>query len=249
MNDLTLPTDLPAAPDLLLQQAEFLAAFSHELRTPLAAIKGFSQMLVAHWDDLPDGKRRQQAECVLRSTLRVERLVQDLTLAARMMDGVSVSAEPVQLGEMLAHALDEMRILHPTRTFECAYMAPAVAFADRDRVQQVLGNLLDNAARYAPPDTPVNVRCWADAGHAHVEVSDTGLGFSPEEQTLLFLRFSRLRPGRRGAGLTGGSGLGLFICKQLVEAMGGAIGVRVDVPGPGNAFWFTLPLPPAPSGL
>jgi two-component system OmpR family sensor kinase len=245
MNDLALPINVPAAPEALVQHAEFLAALSHELRTPLAAIKGFTQMLVAHWDSLPETKRRQQAESVLRSTLRLERLVQDLSLAVRLADGIPLLTGAVDLQTAVADALEEAHILYPARTFHRDSMAaPVTAFADRDRAVQVVANLLDNAARYAPAGTPISIGCWADATSAHLEVSDMGVGFTSEEQALLFRRLSRLGTSRHGT-CTGGSGLGLFICKQLVEAMGGHIGVRVGEHGIGNTFWFTLPIPPA----
>jgi signal transduction histidine kinase len=251
MSEFAVPPELvpaPAladsrAPELLVQQSEFFAALSHELRTPLAAVKGFAQMLVVHWDALPEAKRFQQAEHILRSTMRLERLVHDLSLAARLVDGISLQRAPVDLQDVLTQAIAEARVLHPTRSFRGdPPSTPVIAFADHDRLLQVLTNLLDNAARYSPHATPIAVRWVAERSTARVEVSDTGSGFTVEEQSLLFLRYARLRPSRRGAGATGGSGLGLFICKELVEAMGGHIGVRVDEDIPGNTFWFTLPL-------
>jgi two-component system OmpR family sensor kinase len=245
MNELAPRTNIAAAPEALAQHAEFLAALSHELRTPLAAIKGFTQMLVAHWDSLPETKRRQQAESVLRSTLRLERLVQDLSLAVRPVDGIPLLPGAMDLQTAVTDALEEAHILYPARTFHREAMAaPVTAFADRDRAVQVVANLLDNAARYAPAGTPISIGCWAGATSAHLEVSDMGAAFTSEEQSLLFRRLSRLGPGRHGA-CTGGSGLGLYICKQLVEVMGGRIGVRAGERGTGNTFWFTLPLPPA----
>ncbi len=106
---------------------------------------------------------------------------------------------------------------------------------------QVLVNLLDNAAKYSPQDTPIVMRWRHDDPVVRFEVIDCGTGLTTDEQALLFLRFSRLHSARRASGLTAGSGLGLYICRRLVEAMGGAIGVQAAEDRLGNTFWFTLP--------
>jgi len=141
---------------------------------------------------------------------------------------------------VVAQALDEVRALHPSRTFLAVSRTAPILNADTHRLQQVLVNLLDNAAKYSPSGEPVSVEWYVAGPMVRIEVTDRGTGLSLEEQALLFRRFGRivrLQDGR----MPSGSGLGLAICKGLVEAMGGAIGVEATGPGSGNTFWFTLP--------
>ncbi len=228
--------------ELLASHAEFLSALSHELRMPLAAIKGFAQLLIVHWAEMPDAKRYQSVEQIIRSTARLERLVGDISLATKLVEEVPIQFEQVEIAPLIAEAIDEVRVVHGKRSFSIE--APAVAvplWADRERVAQVLINLLDNAAKYSPAGTPIVMRWRHDDPVARFEVIDYGTGLTPDEQTQLFVRFSRLHTTRRASGLSAGSGLGLFICQRLVEAMGGAIGVQAAEDRPGNMFWFSLP--------
>ncbi len=222
---------------------EFLAALSHELRMPLTTIRGFAQLLLTHWEDMPEEKRLSKVEQIMRSTLRMERLVGDISLATRLVDDVDVQLGLADVAALVEEALGEVFAVHGTRLF--LVEAPAVArpvLADRARVTQVLINLLDNAAKYSPSGTPIVVR-WTHEGDAtRIEVADYGIGLSSEERARLFTRFSRLRATRDASGLTAGTGLGLYICRRLVEAMAGTIGVRAADKGTGNTFWFTLPL-------
>ena len=223
--------------------AEFFAILSHELRTPLAAIKGYSQGLLLHWDNLPVSKHQQYVEAILRSTLRLERLVYDLSFAAWLADGPPMEIGPAELAEVVGHVLEEARMVHATRQFLAPPQGESfIVLADRQRVAQVLLNLLDNAAKYAPPGTPIALRWSLDGAAARVEVSDGGLTLSLEEQACLFRRFGQPQPRRSASTAVQGSGLGLSICKELVEAMGGTIGIYGG-PAGGNTFWFTLPIP------
>lgn len=223
--------------------AEFLAILSHELRTPLAAIKGYSQGLLMHWDQLPATKHQHYVEAILRSTLRLERLVHDLSFAAWLANGLPMEIGLADLSEVVAQVLEEACTVHATRQFLAPPQSdPLIVLADRQRLAQVLLNLLDNAAKYAPSGSPITLTWFLDGMVARVEVRDDGLTLSPDEQACLFRRFGRLQPRRGTAAAAQGSGLGLSICKELVEAMGGTIGMEAGVSS-GNTFWFTLPIP------
>lgn len=223
--------------------AEFFAILSHELRTPLAAIKGYSQGLLLHWDQLPATKQQQYVEAILRSTLRLERLVHDLSFAAWLADGLPMEIGPADLSAVVGQVLEEARTVHAPRQFLALTQSdPLIVLADRQRVAQVLLNLLDNAAKYAPSGSPIALTWSLDGMVARVEVRDDGLALSQDEQVCLFRRFGWLQPSRGTSAAVQGSGLGLSICKELVEAMGGAIGIEAGLSG-GNTFWFTLPIP------
>ena len=227
--------------DLIMEHTEFFATLSHELRTPLATMKGFGQSLLDHWDQLPEARRRQHVEYMLRSTSRLERLVGDISLSAHLVDGVALSPAAVTVDDMVAQGVREASTLHPERTF---HVLPSSTeqqvWADRERMLQVLVNLLDNAAKYSPADQPISV-CWSVQGLAvRTEVRDAGLSLTREDRESLFVRYGRLHT-IGPASAASGSGLGLYICKGLVEAMQGSIGTQAGEDGLGNVFWFTLP--------
>jgi signal transduction histidine kinase len=238
---LSTVTSAEISGEILPCNVEFFSALSHELRTPLTAIKGFAQGLLMHWERLDQEKQYQYVEHILRSSLRLERLVYDLSLAARLMQGVSLQCTHLEMASIVQQAIEEATILHKERHFTVLPpQGPARVWADPQRVLQVLVNLLDNAAKYSPPDGSVLVRWIIDASMVRLDVCDSGAGLSPDEQSVLFRRFGQALRTYQGTRPSQGSGLGLFICKTLVEAMGGAIGVEVT-PGAGNTFWFTLP--------
>ncbi len=248
MNDVLRDLETAKAPradsltDLIMEHTEFFATLSHELRTPLATVKGFGQSLLDHWDQLPDERKRQHVESMLRSALRLERLVGDISLSANLVDGVALSPASVIVDDVVAQGVHEASTLYPGRVF---HFRPSGSgqqvWADRERLLQVLVNLLDNAAKYSPADQPVNV-CWAAHGsHVQTEVRDAGLSLTREDREALFVQRGRLHAANRAAGAPCGSGLGLYICKGLVEAMHGSIGTRPGDDGLGNVFWFTLP--------
>ncbi len=250
MNDLALNHDasqspearIDAVPESIMENTEFFSLLSHELRTPLATIKGFAQILIAHWDEIPEERRRRHVEQILRSTVRLERLVGDLSLSSRLVDGVSLQQGDIEAGDVIAQAIDEAQALYPNRRFlGDSLAAPSRLRADRDRLLQVLVNLLDNAAKYSPAAEPITVLCRFDDRQARIEVHDAGTSLTLEEQAHLFTRYGRLKPLKQEGGALAGSGLGLYICKGLVEAMGGHIGIETGDSGSGNTFWFTLP--------
>ncbi|MGH2343649.1 MAG: sensor histidine kinase [Chloroflexota bacterium] len=246
-DDAVTPLAPRIADDPLATNAEFLSALSHELRMPLATIRGFSQLLLTHWGDLPEQKRLRNVEQIMRSTLRMERLVSDLSLAVHLLGEIDLRLGRVDLGPLIEQAIEEMGAVHRGRCVvveQPAEMPPA--WADPERVAQVLVNLLDNAAKYSPSATPIVVRLHDAGAVVRVEVADHGIGLTPDEQAQLFIRFSRLRATRNASGLTAGTGLGLYICRRLVGAMAGKIGVQAADQGTGNTFWFTLPRAPLP---
>jgi len=239
------PRPADALTALIMEHTEFFATLSHELRTPLSTIKGFGQTLLDQWEELSDERRRQHVEYMLRSTHRLERLVGDISLSANLVDGISLSPIPVVVADMVTQGVHEARTLYPSRTFHVlASDSTQEIWADRDRLLQVLVNLLDNAAKYSPAEQPISV-CWFCRGtQLRIEVRDGGLSLTREQRDCLFVRHGRLH----AASAVGGSGLGLYICKGLVEAMHGAIGTRPGEGGLGNVFWFMLPVADAEQG-
>lgn len=219
---------------------ELTANVSHELRTPLTSIKGFTETLL-------DGAMREEDTCRRFLTIinseadRLVKLVDDLLDLSRLESKrATLDLRPVDVGALVAHAVDKLQPLARTGglTLDLHSLPGVWVTADRDRLEQVLTNLIDNALKYTPAGGRVQVSVTLDDGDVAVAVSDTGRGIRPEDVPHVFERFYRADRSRtRGSG---GTGLGLAIAKHIVEAHGGRIGVRSQM-DEGTTFTFTLP--------
>ena len=240
--ELELNSAVTVADQANLAKSEFLSNMSHELRTPLNAILGFTQLIDGGVPAPTIGQKRSLDQIQKAGWYLLDLINEVLDLAQIESGKLSLSIEPVWLGEVMreSQAMIEpqaqkrgIRVLFPTT--EVSYRIQA----DRTRVKQVLINLLSNAVKYNREGGTVTVAC-APAGRESVQVSvtDTGEGLSASELKQLFQPFNRLgQEGRVGEG----TGIGLVVCKRLVELMGGVIGVRSTV-GLGSVFWIDLKL-------
>jgi two-component system sensor histidine kinase ResE len=217
-----------------------VATVSHELRSPLTAIAGYTDTLLSGgpWDD---GTTREFLDIVAQSARKLGSLVDNLLDAAKMEAGVlSVEREPVRLERLARQVVAQRQPLVPDHALgvEADDELPLVE-ADPLRIEQVIGNLVDNAIKYSPEGGPIAVHAF-DRGDGFValSVSDRGIGIAPSHLEQLFQRFYRVDSSL--ARTTRGVGLGLFICKGIVEAHGGRIDVTSE-PGVGSTFTFTLP--------
>lgn len=234
-----------AAEALARLRADFVASVSHELRTPLAAIVGYGELLQARWADLADGRKRDFLARIVGSAGRQQRLVEDLLLLTRMEQGdLRPGRDRVPLARAAKRAAEEVRGSYPGQRIDLAGPAALAATADSGRVVQILVNLLDNAAKYSPEGSPIAL-CWEqERGMAAVRVRDRGPGIPPSVRGQLFTRFGRLPGSRTRAGRVG-TGLGLYLGRQLAVAMGGSL--ELEDSGPGGST-FCLCLPPAREG-
>ncbi|MBI4741225.1 MAG: PAS domain S-box protein [Betaproteobacteria bacterium] len=230
-------------------KSDFLASMSHELRTPLNAVIGFSQMLGM---GVPAPLAEAQKEAVghiLSSGRHLLKLVNEVLDLARIEAGrldLVIAAVP------LAPLVEEVIALSQPAAAERGVVirhscgAGLAVAADRFRVRQILTNLLSNAVKYNRPDGAVAIICRASENVVRITVADTGMGIAEARRPEVFLPFRRL-----GAELTAveGAGIGLVICKQLAEALGGRIGYESQA-GVGSCFWLDLPLagPPGQAG-
>ena len=220
-------------------KSEFLSRMSHELRTPLNAILGFGQLLERQ---NPTETQRTRVGHIISAGRHLLNLINEVLDISRVETGnLHLSLEPVCVGEALDEALNLMRPLAAERGIELLSPAPLDTsyhvMADRQRLKQVLLNLLTNAVKYTPLDGKVNVSSCATGGNTmRIVVTDTGAGISPGKLARLFTPFDRL-----GAEQTGveGTGLGLALCQRLVQAMHGTIGAN-SIPGHGSTFWVEL---------
>ncbi len=220
---------------------QFLATLSHELRTPLNAILGYVQMLRSN--ALPLDKRARALEIVERNAVIQNQLVEDLLDISRITTGkVRLDTEPLPLARPLEEAIESVRPAVEAKRIALELdidRRAGVVKADAGRLQQVFWNLLSNAVKFTGEGGSVRVSLGRDQGSLRVVVTDTGLGMTPEFLPHVFEPFRQ--EDDRSAREHGGLGLGLGICKQLVELHGGTITAASDGPGRGAVFTVRLP--------
>ena len=220
-------------------RAEFLAMVSHELRTPLATVRGSVSALLDEFSDMHPAEMRQFHRIILEQTDRMRALIADLLDVARIETGtLPVSPQPTDLTVVIGEAGNAFRIggHRHNLSIDTPPDLPWV-MGDRSRIVQVLGNLLANAARHSPEPSTIRVSATAGDLQVSVSVSDEGGGILAESLPHLFRKFSRVETEEQG----GDTGLGLAVCKGIVEAHGGRIWAESDGPGLGARFTFTLP--------
>jgi two-component system, OmpR family, sensor kinase len=215
----------------------FVADASHELRTPLAAVRAYSELYRRGAATRPADLDRAMSG-INRESERMSLLVDDLLLLARLDEGRPLEQEPVDLGEVAGEAVETARTVEPSRPIDLA-AEPAVVLGDRDRLRQVVDNLLANVRAHTPADGAVHVSVARNGTNAVLEVADSGAGMDEEELERVFERFHRGDPSRSRA--SGGVGLGLSIVAAVAEAHGGSASAESE-PGRGSTFRVTLPL-------
>lgn len=222
-----------------LAKSRFLSSMSHELRTPMNAVLGFAQLMQMDKELTPDHK--ESLGMILQAGRHLLELIEEVLNLARIESGnIELLMEPVDLGKVVKECLDLTRPLADARgiQIDCADVSHTVLRADRLRLKQVLLNLLSNAIKYNRPNGQVKLRCSIeDARLTRIAVSDTGPGIPQARLGEMFQPFNRL--GAEG-GTIHGTGIGLTISRQLVELMGGEIGVG-SVTGSGTTFRVDLP--------
>ena len=220
-------------------RAEFLAMVSHELRTPLATVRGAVSALLDEFSGMHPAEVRQFHRIIFEQTDRMRALIADLLDVARIATGtLSITPGPTDVAVLTIEAGNAFRIGghgHSLR-IDVPPDLPWV-MVDRSRIVQVLGNLLTNAARHSPESSTIRVSAAPGDLKVSVSVSDDGRGIAAESLPHLFRKFSRLESEEQG----GDTGLGLAVCKGIVEAHGGRIWAESDGLGLGATFTFTLP--------
>jgi signal transduction histidine kinase len=232
----TIFRDIRALKELERLREEWASIIAHDLRQPLNVIRLGADVLLRR--GLPD-KQAVWAERIRNDARRLNQMIEDLLDVSRLeARRLELHPEPVQVEELLATACAGL----PELEGRCEIAIEAGAeriFADPDRVLQVLGNLLSNAIKYGTPGTEVRIEAQRVDEQTRLSVTNHGAGIGEEDAPLLFQRFNRTRDAQQSA--IQGIGLGLYICKGLVEAHGGRIWVE-STPGATTTFSFTIPV-------
>jgi signal transduction histidine kinase len=230
---------LEAQRELARMQDEFISTISHELRTPLGFIKGYVTTLMRQ-DTAWDAETRMEfLQIVDEESDRLRELIDNLLDSSRLETGsLGMTKEPIHVGTLIRDTVSRTKSAYPEMDLrmELADDLPLISL-DPTRVAQVLDNLLSNAHKYASA-SPVVIRSYMNNNAVKIEVEDSGPGIPSEHIPRLFERFYRVPDQTVNVR---GTGLGLYICRKIVEAHGGEIGVTSQ-PGAGTRFNFTLPV-------
>jgi PAS domain S-box-containing protein len=233
-------------------KSQFLSTMSHELRTPLNAILGFSQLLKIDKDQLLTDSQMESVDEITHAGKHLLELINEVLDLAKIEAGrIDLSIDTVWLGEVLSEALQLINPLVLKSGIEVSlkkngniikpeglFLQHMAIRADRTRLKQALLNLLSNAVKYNSDNGKIIISCQqTNNSQIRISITDTGSGLSPEQQSQLFGAFVRLAPDQEGIE---GTGIGLLITKNIVELMGGNIGVSSES-GKGSTFWIEFP--------
>jgi len=231
---------------------DFISTASHEMRTPLAAIEGYLSLALNPKISQVDGNARKNIEKASAATKHLGELFQDLLTSSRAEDG-RIASYPVviELGEILAQVIDNERFRVKDKSLVLNYAVSApqdvagakvirplyYSYADPNRLSEVLQNIVDNAIKYTMEGS-ITVKLTGDASVVQIQVSDTGMGVPPEDIPHLFQKFYRVD--KSSTRTIGGTGLGLFISKKIIELYRGHIWLESQL-GKGSTFYINLP--------
>lgn len=236
-------SDVTEAERLDQLKNEFVSMVSHELRTPLTSIKGYVDMVLDGEAGGTNPEQETYLKIVRANTDRLINMVNDLLDISRIESGrLELRPSAVPLREVVRSVVISLKKQIEAREINLTQALPeppVIVTADRDRITQVLLNLINNACNYSPRGASVTVSVRKIDNHAQVDVTDTGIGISPEDQARIFTRFYRVDNSTTRQ--VGGTGLGLAVARSIVEMHGGRIWVKSEV-GKGSTFSFTLPL-------
>ena len=224
-------------------KTELLANVSHDLRTPLTSIKGYTTTILRHYEKLTDKEKHDFLHEIDLASDRLTELIENLLQLSKLeAGGFLMNKEPIAIASIVNNAIEDTEQKAKNYHFATRFaeFLPLVE-ADPRRIRQLLDNLLSNAVKYSPEDTEISVQCESNKQELIVRVHDQGIGISHQELDKVFERFYQAASGQSHKG--GGVGLGLAICKGIIDAHGGRIWAESEL-GKGSVFTFTLPLSP-----
>ena len=220
-------------------QDEFISTVSHELRTPLTSIRGFSQTLLNSWDKIDDENKKKFIKIIEEQSNRLIHLVENVLSVSKMNADTEI-LKKVGVNEAIKKTLPLFTEQYKTKNFRLN-LKPDLppARLDEDKFQQILTNLIDNAAKYSADNKTVTVVTELAGNMITIKIKDEGVGIRKEDFDKLFKKFSRLE--NHLTSTTQGNGLGLYITKELVEKMNGEISFESEE-GKGTTFIVKLPI-------
>lgn len=203
---------------------DFISTVSHELRTPLTSIRGFSQTMLASWDKLDDNSKRKFLKIITEQSNRLIGLVENLLSVTKLQD-TSIILTEISIKPIIETTCSIIKNQYPDKSFKIEINTPKI-LADKDKFQQVMTNLIENASKYGDVNSTITVKASLNNDFVAIKVINSGIEICEKDYEKIFTKFSRIdNPLTRKVQ---GSGLGLYITKSLVEKMDGKIGVKSE---------------------
>lgn len=222
-----------------IRKNDFIAMVSHELKTPLTSIKGYIQVVLRK---LKTGDEGFIANAMERANIQVEKMtnmISGFLNISRLESGkIHISHEQFDLAELIKEAEEESLATISTHEIIFEPVEKTIVNADRDKISQVIHNLISNAVKYAPTGTTIQVACTNDAESAHVSIKDQGIGIRADDLPKIFDRYYRVENNNMSS--ISGFGIGLYLCKEIISRHQGKISVESEI-GKGSIFSFSIP--------
>ncbi len=231
--------------DIEQNYEDFISTVSHELRTPLTSIRGFSQTMLASWDKLDDDSKKKFIKIIEEQSNRLIHLVENMLSVTKLQNGNKIVYNEMNIKMPVEQIISVVKSQYPNQKFEFNYEnhLPNI-FVDRDKFQQIMTNLIENSAKYSSGDNVTKIDTSVFNNSVIIKVSNVGIGIEPSDYDKIFTKFSRIdNPLTRKVQ---GSGLGLYITKNLVEKMDGKISVDSKPKNDGSnlaTITFTVSFP------
>ncbi|GAB2696707.1 hypothetical protein GCM10027037_20830 [Mucilaginibacter koreensis] len=219
---------------------DFIGMVSHELKTPLTSMNGYIQMLLLKAKRNEDHSTAGILDKANKQISKMTIMINGFLNVSRLESGkIHMDLKVFDMAELVKEVEEESIATISTHKVVFAPVVKTLVHADRDKIGQVINNLISNAVKYSPPDSTIQVACVTKDGMAHVSVQDEGAGIAEEDREKLFERYYRVKTEHTKS--IAGFGIGLYLCKEIIDRHKGQIGVRSKI-GAGSIFWFTLPV-------
>lgn len=231
--------------DIEKNYEDFISTVSHELRTPLTSIRGFSQTMLSSWDKLDDENKKKFVKIIEEQSNRLIHLVENMLSVTKLSSGNNLLVyNEVLVNQLIEQTITLIKSQYPTHKFEFNQGKNlANVFADKDKFQQILTNVIENSAKYSPEESTITITTKNENTNVVINISNQGPEIKKEDYDKIFSKFARIdNPLTRKVQ---GSGLGLYITKSLVKKMGGEISVKSE-PLPNSNYsniTFTISMP------
>ncbi len=233
-------TDIQEIKELEQQKDFFISMASHELKTPITSIKGYVQLLQMMYANSEDAMLKKSLGSVDRQVEKLRLLISDLLDLSKIRSGnLFLNKEHFLINEMILEVIEEIKHINPTYNIILLGETKTEVFADKERIGQVLINLLTNAVKYSPEFMEIKVKSHIENNNVIVSVEDSGIGINKKDQEKIFERFYRVEG--KNEKTFPGFGIGLFISMEIIHRHNGDIGVKSE-PGKGSVFYFSIPV-------